>query len=101
MVSFEVDPRRVDVRILLRSTTVFTLAESLGGVESLIEQPSTMSHASMRPEARTDAGITDQVVRLSVGIEHGDDLVDDLARAFDSATRIPARRRHNGAAVRV
>jgi cystathionine gamma-synthase len=101
MVSFEVDPRRVDVRILLRSTTVFTLAESLGGVESLIEQPSTMSHASMRPEARAQAGITDQVVRLSVGIEHSDDLVDDLARAFDGASRIPARRRQNAAAVRV
>jgi cystathionine beta-lyase/cystathionine gamma-synthase len=70
-------------------------------VESLIEQPSTMSHASMRPEARAQAGITDQVVRLSVGIEHADDLVDDLARAFDGASRIPARRRQNAAAVRV
>jgi len=58
----------------------------LGGVESLIEQPSTMSHASMRPEARKAAGITEEVVRLSVGIEHSEDLLSDLEQAFEAAS---------------
>jgi cystathionine beta-lyase/cystathionine gamma-synthase len=64
---------------------VFALAESLGGVESLIEQPATMSHASMRPEQRAEAGITDSIIRLSVGIEDLADLIADLAGALDAA----------------
>lgn len=82
MVSFAVRGSGEDVRRVLTGTRVFALAESLGGVESLIEQPATMSHASMRPEQRAAAGITDNVVRLSVGIEHADDLLEDLDRAL-------------------
>ena len=85
MVSFEVVGDGAAVRTLLTSTRVFTLAESLGGVESLIEQPATMSHASMRAEAREEAGITRNVIRLSVGIEHIDDLIADLEQALENA----------------
>jgi len=84
MVSFFVD-EGVDVKPLLRSTNVFALAESLGGVESLIEHPTTMSHASMAPEQRAEAGITDDLIRLSVGIESTEDLIRDLERALDAA----------------
>ncbi|MDE2997388.1 MAG: PLP-dependent aspartate aminotransferase family protein [Bacteroidota bacterium] len=97
MLSFVVK-EGVCVRTLLSSTHVFTLAESLGGVESLIEQPATMSHASMRPEAREAAGITDKVIRLSVGVEHVDDLLADLEQALTVAER-QAPAHHNGHAV--
>ena len=59
----------------------FTLAQSLGGVESLISHPATMTHASMTPEARARAGITDTLLRLSIGLEHEDDLIADLEQA--------------------
>jgi cystathionine gamma-synthase len=72
-------------RAVLRSTEIFTLAESLGGVESLIEQPATMSHASMLPEQRAKAGITPDLIRISVGIEHIDDLIADLDRALTAS----------------
>ena len=61
---------------------MFQLAESLGGVESLIEYPDTMSHASMNEAARREAGITDSTLRVSVGIEHPDDLVADFEQAL-------------------
>ena len=83
MVSFTVKGGPEEVNHLLRSTNIFSLAESLGGVESLIEHPATMSHASMRSEQRAAAGITDTVIRLSVGIESIDDLIADLAQALD------------------
>jgi cystathionine gamma-synthase len=92
MVSFEVEGDAEAVRTLLGATRVFTLAESLGGVESLIEQPATMSHASMRPEAREEAGITANVIRLSVGIEHIDDLIADLEQALEAASALPSKR---------
>lgn len=85
MVSFAVRNESVDVRQVLTGTEVFALAESLGGVESLIEQPATMSHASMREEQRTRAGIANNVIRLSVGIEHADDLLEDLDRALSQS----------------
>jgi cystathionine gamma-lyase len=66
----------------LSSLHVFTLAESLGGVESLIEHPAIMTHASIPSENRKKIGISDGMVRLSVGIEHVDDLIDDLAQAL-------------------
>ncbi len=84
MVSFEVDGDFDDVCTVLRNTAVFTLAESLGGVESLIEHPWSMSHASMREEQRLKAGITQQIVRLSVGIEDASDLIEDLRSALDA-----------------
>jgi len=66
---------------------VFTLAESLGGVESLIEQPAAMTHASIPPEEREAIGLTDGLVRASVGVEHVDDMKADLQAAFDAALR--------------
>ena len=66
------------------SLEFFTLAESLGGVESLIAHPATMTHASMDDAARTKAGISSSLLRLSVGIEDGDDLVADLNGALDA-----------------
>ncbi|KAJ3769073.1 Cys/Met metabolism PLP-dependent enzyme-domain-containing protein [Lentinula raphanica] len=67
---------------LLSSLHFFTLAESLGGVESLCEVPALMTHASIPPEEREKLGITEGLVRLSVGVEEGDDLVDDLRRGL-------------------
>ena len=67
----------------LSAVRVFTLAESLGGVESLIEHPAIMTHASVPPENRKKLGIDDGFVRVSVGIEHIDDLIADLAQALD------------------
>jgi cystathionine gamma-lyase len=64
---------------------VFALAESLGGVESLIEHPAIMTHASVPPDRRRDLGIGDGFIRLSVGIEDLDDLRADLERAFAAA----------------
>ena len=83
MVAFElVDGRRERVDHVLRTLRWFTLAESLGGVESLVAHPASMTHASMTPEARRRAGITDGVIRLSVGIEDPEDLIADLDAAL-------------------
>ncbi len=67
----------------LSAVQVFTLAESLGGVESLIEHPAIMTHASVPPENRKKLGIDDGFVRVSVGVEHIDDLIADLEQALD------------------
>tara|TARA_Y100000994_G_scaffold234600_1_gene223582 strand:- start:962 stop:1318 length:357 start_codon:yes stop_codon:yes gene_type:complete len=69
----------------VKATTVFTLAESLGGVESLIELPAIMTHASVPPDVRAEIGIDDGLIRLSVGIEHVDDQKADLETAFRAA----------------
>jgi cystathionine beta-lyase/cystathionine gamma-synthase len=69
----------------VKATKVFTLAESLGGVESLIELPAIMTHASVPPDVRASIGIDDGLIRLSVGIEHVDDQRADLAHAFNAA----------------
>ena len=71
-----------NARNFLERVKLFSLAESLGGVESLISHPATMTHASVPPEERARLGITDGLVRLSVGIEDIDDLIADLERAF-------------------
>jgi len=85
MLSFElVDGTRARVEHVLKTLRWFTLAESLGGVESLVAHPASMTHASMTPEARAWAGITDSLIRLSIGIEEPDDLIGDLARALGS-----------------
>ena len=84
MVSFEVVGGVAGVERLTSELEYFTLAESLGGVESLIAHPATMTHASMDAAARAGAGISDALVRLSVGIESADDLVRDLSRALDA-----------------
>ncbi len=86
MVSFELRGGIPAAESLLGALQCFTLAESLGGVESLIAHPATMTHAAMDPDARATAGITDALFRLSVGIENGDDLAGDLTRALNSIT---------------
>jgi cystathionine beta-lyase/cystathionine gamma-synthase len=85
MLSFELDGTLEQARTAVSETTVFTLAESLGGVESLIEQPATMTHAAIPKEERLAAGLTDGLIRVSVGIEHIDDMKADLQAAFDEA----------------
>lgn len=82
MLSFDIKGGRAAVEKMLSKLKLFTLAESLGGVESLIEYPETMSHASMTLEARRTAGISESTLRVSVGIEHADDLVDDMRQAL-------------------
>jgi cystathionine gamma-synthase len=83
MVSFELAGfSQAQVDHVLRSLRWFTLAESLGGVESLVAHPASMTHASMTPDARLRAGITDGVIRLSIGIEDPKDLVADLDQAL-------------------
>lgn len=83
MVSFDVKGTRADAERVMHGTKLFQLAESLGGVESLVAYPETMSHASITEAARRKAGIKETTIRLSVGIEHPDDLVADLKRALD------------------
>lgn len=82
MVSATLDRDLDGTRRMLEHTRLFTLAESLGGVESLIEHPAIMTHASIPPEQRAAMGIADGFVRLSVGIEDADDLIADLEQAF-------------------
>jgi cystathionine gamma-synthase len=83
MVSFEIAGGEESVETLASELRCFTLAESLGGVESLVAHPATMTHSSMDAAARANAGISDSLVRLSVGIELAEDLVGDLTRALD------------------
>ena len=85
MLSLELEGGEAAVRAFVDGLDYFTLAESLGGVESLIAHPATMTHAAMSAEARAAAGIGDGLLRLSVGIEHADDLVADIAAALDRA----------------
>jgi len=83
MVSFEVKVATIeDFRNFWPELNIFTLAESLGGVESLINHPATMTHASIPKEEREALGITDGLLRLSVGIEDADDLIADLDHAL-------------------
>ncbi|WP_232702299.1 cystathionine gamma-synthase [Halobacterium wangiae] len=84
MVSFELDATLEEASEFVAATDVFTLAESLGGVESLIEQPAAMTHAAIPREEREAAGLTDPLIRASVGIEHVDDLKADLQQAMDA-----------------
>jgi len=83
MLSFVLKNDSVDEAMrVLSSTKLFSLAESLGGVESLINHPASMTHASIPKEERIKNGLSDSLIRLSVGIEDADDLVDDLAKAI-------------------
>jgi cystathionine gamma-synthase len=84
MLSFELAGGRDAVRTFVEALRVFTLAESLGGVESLVAHPPTMTHAAMDPKARAIAGITDGLLRLSVGLEAEADLLADLSRALEA-----------------
>jgi cystathionine beta-lyase/cystathionine gamma-synthase len=69
--------------MVLRRVHVFSCAESLGGVESLISHPASMTHASVEPERRTMLGVTEGLIRLSCGVEDVEDLLEDLEQAFD------------------
>ncbi len=84
MLSFELTGGTGRCKKLLKKLRVFTVAESLGGVESLIEHPASMTHASMPKSSRMDRGITDSLIRMSVGVEDTEDLLGDLRRAFST-----------------
>lgn len=88
MLTFVIKGGLERARTFLSNTELFALAESLGGVESLIEHPAIMTHASVPAENRRALGIDDGLVRLSVGIENAQDLVDDLAQALDKAAQV-------------
>jgi len=90
MITFVIRGGLPAARAFLSSLRIFALAESLGGVESLIEHPAIMTHASVPPETRASLGIDDGFIRVSVGIESAEDLLSDLERGFAAA---PARSR--------
>jgi cystathionine gamma-synthase len=87
MVTFEVEGTGEDARRVSEAMRLFTLATSLGGVESLVSIPVLTSHAMISAEQRERMGVTEQMVRLSVGIESGDDLIEDLERALEAVGR--------------
>jgi cystathionine beta-lyase/cystathionine gamma-synthase len=87
MVTVELAGGEPAARALCAATRLFSLGESLGGVESLVGYPWSMSHAAFPPEEKRRKGISEGTVRLSVGIEHADDLCDDLAAALEAAAR--------------
>lgn len=83
MISFTLKNDSIDAAVdVLKKTQLFSLAESLGGVESLIGHPATMTHASIPREERIKNGLVDSLIRLSVGIEDKDDLIEDLKQAI-------------------
>jgi len=84
MVSFDLHQNTLDYATnILANTRLFTLAESLGGVESLIGHPASMTHASIPREERLKVGLTDSLIRLSIGVEDADDLIEDLRAALE------------------
>ena len=89
VLSFEIDGSGEDARRLSESLRLFTLAPSLGGVESLVSIPVLTSHAMISPEHRQKMGVNEQLIRLSVGIENTDDLITDLEQALAVVTRSP------------
>ena len=82
MISFYIKGGRTEAEKLLKAVKIITLAESLGGVESLIEYPYVMTHASVPEEQRVKLGIDERLVRLSVGLEDIEDLLTDLKQAL-------------------
>ena len=86
MVSFYLKPNTTDLNQFCAATKLFILAESLGSTKSLLNHPATMTHASVNQQQRLQLGITNHLLRLSVGIENATDLCDDLAAAFDQAS---------------
>jgi cystathionine gamma-synthase len=88
MLSFELHGGTAAARAFTDGLAAFSLAESLGGVESLVAHPATMTHASMPPAARSHAGITDGLLRLSIGLESVDDLIADIQRGLQRASAV-------------
>lgn len=86
MLSFELK-KEYDYRIFFKSTKIIVLAESLGGVESLLCHPASMTHASIPKDIRESMGISEHLIRLSVGIEYAQDLLDDVNQAIEKSKR--------------
>jgi cystathionine beta-lyase len=83
MISFSLKGNKIkEAHQVMENFTVFSLAESLGGVESLICHPATMTHAALPEKERNEAGIVDSLIRLSVGVEDSDDLIEDIKQAL-------------------
>jgi cystathionine beta-lyase len=83
MISFTLKGNKLeDAHKIVKKVRIFTLAESLGGVESLIGHPATMTHASIPKEEREKTGVVDSLIRLSIGIEDAEDIMNDLAQAL-------------------
>ncbi|HWZ62873.1 MAG TPA: cystathionine gamma-synthase [Steroidobacteraceae bacterium] len=100
IISLELEGGHEAVREFVAELGCFSLAESLGGVESLVAHPATMTHAAMDPAARLKAGLADGLIRLSIGIEALEDLRADLARALERAARVlPVRPLRRAAAA--
>jgi cystathionine gamma-synthase len=89
MVSFEIDGGEAAVRAFVENLQYFSLAESLGGVESLVCHPASMTHAPVCAERKAAAGVTPTLIRLSVGLESATDLLDDILGALDAARGAP------------
>jgi cystathionine gamma-lyase/homocysteine desulfhydrase len=87
MIAFDVGSAEA-AEMMVAKTKYFTLAESLGAVESLISVPARMTHASIPAERRAELGITDGLVRISVGLEDIDDLIEDLAQALTAIEQV-------------
>jgi cystathionine gamma-synthase len=100
MVSFELDGTIEEVIAFASSRRYFTLAESLGGVKSLLCHPATMTHASIPPEARAQLGLSDSLLRLSPGCENAEDLVEDLMTGLAEIASARASRKPVGATAR-
>ena len=84
MLSFTLKGDKSRAAAFIDALNIFVLAQSLGGTESLINHPATMTHVSMGAEARAKAGVSDNLFRISVGIEDADDLLNDLKGALDA-----------------
>lgn len=89
MLSFRVKGGAAAAERFCQSTTIFTLAESLGGVESLVEVPSSMTHAGIPKNQREKAGVWDDLVRISCGVEDAEDLKADVLQALEKAVVVP------------
>jgi cystathionine gamma-synthase len=88
MISFDLDGGEEAVRGFIEALQHFSLAESLGGVESLVCHPATMTHAPVSAEALEEAGISQSLIRLSVGLEDSEDLVSDVLAALEVAGNV-------------
>ncbi|MDD3420430.1 MAG: cystathionine gamma-synthase [Candidatus Gastranaerophilales bacterium] len=88
MISFKIKGGYEEAEKFVTSLKIFSLAESLGGVESLVSYPAAMTHASVPPEERKKRGITDNLIRLSVGIENAEDLLEDIEQALAQSAQI-------------
>ena len=83
MVSFEIEGGEEEAFIFLNNLSLFKLAVSLGSTESLAQHPKTMTHAGLEEDHQTEIGVTDSLVRLSIGVEHPEDIMTDLTHALN------------------